>query len=300
VFHHILIIADIEGSSGCWNYRASSFLTRQWCHACLEMTRDVNAVVTALFDAGVQHITIKDFHRTGYNILPEGIDPRAALISGYRLGPVPGIGDPGGAEALMLLGMHAASGTGGFLAHTMTSRMARLEVNGKPFPEMALFSASVAPFGIRPIFFSGCPDACRQATETVKGITCYPIDKISGPSRFDKPFWRSHLAAAAKTSINNKHTRPYLPKGPFKAVITLREGKAAAKKISRRWHFQREGERIIFETPDFQGLYMNLIRLCYLNPLVEKMLPTSLFLYDLVGRLGQKWVRQCLRRARTA
>lgn len=259
------------------------------------MTRDVNAVVTALFDTGVRRVTINDFHRTGYNILPEGIDPRAVLISGYRRGPVPGIGDPGGAEALMLLGMHAASGTGGFLAHTMTSRIARLEVNGKLLPEVALFSAAVAPFGLRPIFFSGCPVACREAAETINGITCCPIDKVSGPSLFDKPRWRSHLANAAKDSLTNRHTRPYLPNGPFKAVITLREGEAAAKKISRRWHFQRDGGRIVFETHDFQNLYMNLIRLCYLTPFVEKMLPISLFLYDLLGRMGQKWVQQHLR-----
>ena len=46
-FERILIIADIEGSSGCWNRRASSFMTREWSRACVEMTRDVNAVVQA-------------------------------------------------------------------------------------------------------------------------------------------------------------------------------------------------------------------------------------------------------------
>ena len=76
-FERILIIADIEGSSGCWNRRASSFMTREWSRACVEMTRDVNAVVQALFNSGVEHIQIKDFHRTGYNLLPELIDPRA-------------------------------------------------------------------------------------------------------------------------------------------------------------------------------------------------------------------------------
>jgi len=43
-----LIIADIEGSSGCWSYRASSFMTKDWARACLEMTRDVQAVVQPL------------------------------------------------------------------------------------------------------------------------------------------------------------------------------------------------------------------------------------------------------------
>jgi D-aminopeptidase len=100
-FSHVLIIADLEGSSGCWSYKASSFLTDEWCRACLEMSRDVSAVVSALFEAGVKTITIKDFHRTGYNLFPELIDSRATLVSGYRHGPVPGIGNPHNAQAVM-------------------------------------------------------------------------------------------------------------------------------------------------------------------------------------------------------
>ena len=99
----ILILADLEGSSGCWSYTASSFLTDEWCQACLEMSRDVSMVVSALFEAGVKTIIIKDFHRTGYNLFPELIDSRATLISGYRRGPIPGIGSHYNAQAVMFL-----------------------------------------------------------------------------------------------------------------------------------------------------------------------------------------------------
>ena len=98
----------------------------------------------ALFDCGVEQIRVKDFHRTGCNLLPELIDDRAEIIHGYRAGPVPGIGDPGQAEAIMFLGMHAASGTDGFLAHTLTSRILQLEMNGAPLPEIQLLAASIA------------------------------------------------------------------------------------------------------------------------------------------------------------
>ena len=43
---HILILADIEGSSGCGSYRASSFLTRPWAKACAAMSRDVDVMIT--------------------------------------------------------------------------------------------------------------------------------------------------------------------------------------------------------------------------------------------------------------
>ncbi len=68
-FKNVLIISDIEGSSGCWSYSDSSLMTRGWRGACIGMTEDVGNVVAGLFDAGVQRVSVHDFHRTGYNIL---------------------------------------------------------------------------------------------------------------------------------------------------------------------------------------------------------------------------------------
>lgn len=180
----VLIIADIEGSSGCWNRRASEYRTHEWASACIEMSRDIDAVAAALFDAGVEAVSIKDFHRTGYNLLPEMIDRRARLLHGYRRGPVPGIGDPRGADRLLMIGMHAASGSNGFLAHTLTSRIARLEVNGKLMCEAELFAASVAHYGLRPVFLSGCAVACRQAEESIRGYRPARSINPAGRKRF--------------------------------------------------------------------------------------------------------------------
>ncbi|MFC1829630.1 M55 family metallopeptidase [Thermodesulfobacteriota bacterium] len=293
---NILIISDIEGSSGCWSYQASSFLTRAWRKACVDMTKDVNAVVKGLFEAGVERITVKDFHRTGYNILPEGIDSRARVVSGYRRSPVPGVGSPGNATAVMYLGLHAASGTDGFLAHTMTSRISRLAVNGKLLSEVELFSASLAPYGLRPIFFSGCPVACNQAQAAIKGIRVHPIDKRAGPEGFDDDGWRSELVKAAVASLRNDSTTPYMPEGPFRAVLTLRDGKQPARKIARRWALNYKEDRIFVDAGDIHELYVQLIRICYLTPLTESVMPLSLFVYHLWGRIGLEWVRMGYRR----
>jgi D-aminopeptidase len=295
-YTHILIIADLEGSSGCWNYKASAFLTDEWCQACLEMTRDVNRVVSALFDSGVKKVTIKDFHRTGYNMFPELLDSRATLISGYRRGPIPGIGHPMAAEAVMFLGMHAASGSDGFLAHTMTSRIARLEVNRRLMSEIELFAASLAPWKIRPIFFSGCPVACKQAAAVVDNINCFPIDKSRDSERFDPGNWRSGLAQAAVKSLSNRKTMPYEPPGPFDARVTMRDGEAVAAGLARRWKFERVGAQIRIQRDSIHQLYMELIRLCYLTPAIEKLLPLALAAFNLKGRIGIMRARRRLRR----
>lgn len=291
-FSRILIIADIEGSSGCWDYRASSFMTPEWGRACAAMTHDVNAVVTALFESGVEHVLVKDFHRTGYNLLPELIDPRAELIYGYHSGSVPGIGEARDVQAVMFLGMHAASGTNGFLAHTLTSRIARLEVNGKPLSEVELFASALAPFGVRPIFFSGCPLACEQAGAAIPNIFTYAINKEAGPERFNAELWRSNLASSSVEALKNDQAAPYRPEGPFTAKVKMRDGDTVAQKLADRWNLSCQEDRILLTAASMGELYQALIRICYLTPLVEKILPVCLFAYNLGGRIGLAWVRR--------
>ncbi|MFH1982536.1 MAG: M55 family metallopeptidase [Pseudomonadota bacterium] len=290
MFTDILIIADIEGSSGCWDYAGSSFLTRQWATACREMSLDVNALTTALFDAGARRVRIKDFHRTGFNIFPELVDRRAALISGYHRGPIPGIGSAAGAQAVFFIGLHAASGTDGFLSHTLTSRLSALTVNGRPMAEIELFAAALARHGIAPVFFSGCPEACRQAVVVVPGIGTHPIDKSGGPGSLDSRAWRRELRQRGAAALHLSHLKPYRRRGPFDVDITFRDGEGAAA-VSRRWQLPHRGARITFSAADMATLYMMLIRICYLTPAVERLLPLGLPLFNLRGRLGRAWAR---------
>ena len=287
----VLIIADIEGSSGCWGYRASSFKTNEWVEACVEMTRDVAEVVRALFDNGVHRVIVKDFHRTGFNLLPERIDSRAQVVQGYKVGPVPGIGDPRSAEAVLFLGMHASSGSNGFMAHTLTSRIRHLEVNGELLPEVYLFAGSLAPYGVRPIFFSGCPVACDQARTTIPGIHTYSIDKSVGRQEFVAQPWRQGLARAAASALHDAQIVPFDPPGPFHTKVTLREGEPAAQKLAARWGFHRRGADIILQNTHLGDLYLDLIRICYLTPMAERVLPLAVAASNLRGRAGLAWLR---------
>ena len=296
MFHHILIIADIEGSSGCADYAASAFMTRGWPDACLAMTRDVNTVTAALLDAGVPRVTIHDFHRTGYNLIRDRIDPRAKLVQGYRQGPIPGIGRPDGAEAVMFIGLHAASGTRGFLAHTLTSRIARLSVNGRPLTEVELFAASLAPYGIRPLFFTGCPVACSQARTAIPGIVTFTVPKPFPEDRAARQRWRQSLAGSATAALAIKNPpSPFLPPGPFRAEVRFRDGTAPARQVEARWHLKRAGNTILFEADTMAQLYDELIKIAYLTPLARRCLPLGLILHRLLGIAGITWVRSRLR-----
>ena len=266
-----------------------------WAQACLAMTMDLEAVVRALFAEGVSRVVIQDFHRTGYNLLPELIDARAMVRSGYRAGPVPGIGNPGNCDLLMLLGMHAASGTSGFLAHTLTSRLAAVLVDGKPVSEAELFTAALAPYGLRPVFFSGCPVACSQAEAVLPGIVTFAMDKKQSRNSFDVSAWRRQLGRSAAEALKASTSRVPVLTGPIQAEVVFKDI-SQARKIAARWMMDRRRERLIVRTADMAGLYRVLVRICYLTPILERLLPISIRLANLKGRLGLAWVRHRLKK----
>lgn len=291
----VYIIADIEGSSGCWSYEGSQFKTPEWAAACVEMSRDMHAVAAALFDAGVKNVYIKDFHRTGYNLLPELIDGRARVLHGYRRGPVPGIGGTFGTDRLLMIGMHAASGSDGFLAHTLTSRIARLEVNGKLMCEAEFFASSLADYGLRPVFLSGCPVACRQARDAIQGIQTCAIEKSGAMTSFNHHEWRRRLSESAVRSLTGTPVAPFKPRGPFTALVTMRDGKEAARTMARRWGVGISGDTLRVHADTIEDLYLCLIRICYFTPVIERILPLGLILFNAMGRAGLAWVRHAMK-----
>ncbi len=266
------------------SYEASSFNTPEWYDACIDMSLDVRSVTDALFESGAEEIVIKDFHRTGYNLLPELMDRRARLVHGYRNSPVPGIGSTFGCDAVFFTGMHASSGSGGFLAHTLTSRHGHIKADGRLVSELEIFSSSLFSYGVKPVFFSGCPVACREAVSSVHGISVYEIDK-SAPLR-DKALWRSGLALAASEALHNNETAPYLLKTPCDVEVKVRDGEMAAQKISSRWKTERDGDKLFFRAESFDEFYRMLIRISYLTPITEKLLPAALPMFNLFGQAG--------------
>ncbi|HOY66559.1 MAG TPA: M55 family metallopeptidase [Candidatus Ozemobacteraceae bacterium] len=284
----VLLLTDIEGSSGCFGREGSLLGTPEWAVACRELSRDADAVVRALFDAGATRIWVQDFHRTGFNLLRELIDRRAVLRQGYRAGPVPGIGAPPPADTLMMIGFHAASGTTGFLPHTLTSRFARLRIDGRTLCEAELFAGALGCFGqrgMRARLFSGCPVACAQAHVVLGGIRTVPIDK-SGARRSptDIAAWRVTLARTAAEALDAPGAALPGGNGPFRIEIEARGGEDEARRLARAWHLERSGATVSFTASDRLDLFHKLSFIAYLKPWMKPALPLFLRLSDIRGR----------------
>jgi hypothetical protein len=76
----------------------------------------------------------------------------------------------------------------------------------------------------------------------------------------------------------------------------MRDGEALAAGLARRWKFEQVGAQIRIQRDSIHQLYMELIRLCYLTPAIEKLLPLALAAFNLKGRMGIMRARRRLRR----
>jgi D-amino peptidase len=153
---NIFISADIEGMAGIVGPHQQFEEGRDYGLARLWMTEEVNAAVKGAVRAGATSVVVKDAHNTGTNILLDKLHPAAELISGW--GPlgsmVEGIDES--FDAVMLLGYHARAETaGGTLAHTWSSHVLELMLNGRPIGEAAWAAAFAGHFGVPVAMISG-------------------------------------------------------------------------------------------------------------------------------------------------
>lgn len=290
----VLVIADIEGSSGCLVKSDSQLFTNGWANACVEMSKDINAIALKLIDKGVKQIVVKDFHRTGYNLLPELIIPQVKVIQGYFIKPIPGIGDHFNSNKLLMTGMHAASGTKGFIPHTLTSRFGEIIVNGKITTEAELFASSTYKYNISPIFLSGCPDACIQAKNVIPNLETFSISKPLTSSVEDI---REKLSIAAVKAINNDVAVPFIMESPYSVKIKMRDGNKVANRLRKLWHLSGKGDIVEFHANNFEKLYRQLINLAYLHPIIRNKTQLALNAFNIWGRISLEWARHKAKRA---
>jgi len=262
------VVADIEGSTGVWTRAHTLLGTPEWQEARLELTKDINAVAEALFEMGVREVVVKDFHRTGYNLIPRYLDRRVKLVSGYYSGPAVGYGKLYGADFALFVGLHASGGNeGGFLSHTLTSRIAEIQVNGKRVCEAELFATVLSAFHIPVCFFSGCPAACEEVSQKMDWVVTYTIGKDKEVyederKRRDYIMQRRHGLMEKVKVVSNPQAMPlFVMKPPFDCQVIFQQEAEARRRNS--WGFSQNGKVIRFYTEQFFEFYHNLIKIAY-------------------------------------
>ena len=286
------IVADLEGSTGAWTKAHTLLGTPEWQEARVELTRDINAVAESLWEMEVKRVVVKDFHRTGYNLILPYLDPRIKAVSGYHTGPALGYGNLHGADFALFVGLHAAGGNEkGFLSHTLTSRIAEIRVNKKRICEAELFATVLSDFNIPVVFFSGCPAACQEVSERMGWVVTSEIPKDPEIYRDEKkrreyiPRKRETLKQKIKEITTPTEQPLFRMQPPFDCQVVFQEEAEARR---NPWGFPCAGRTLQVETDRFLDLYESLLKIAYFPRLAYQFRSVILPLTRLIWKIQSR------------
>jgi len=154
----IYISADIEGIWGNSNPAYTMRGGAEYEEYRTNMINEVNLVISALFENGVEEIIVNDGHGNMDNLLPSRLDPRVSFVSSngaYKpYGMMEGFDDS--YDGVCFIGYHCRSNTAGIMAHTNWGAMIRnIKVDGMEMGEAGINARLAWEYGVPVILVSG-------------------------------------------------------------------------------------------------------------------------------------------------
>ena len=164
----VLMITDLEGISGVSKIeQVMDTESPDYIHTRERLMADTNAAIAGCFDAGADAVYVWDGHGSGKNFIEGALDARAVQINGKTI-----MGVIRDCDVLMLVGMHAMSGTAkAFLDHTQSSQsIFDYKYNGIRRGEITQECIFAGYFGIPCVMVTGDRAACEEASALLPGV----------------------------------------------------------------------------------------------------------------------------------
>jgi len=152
----IFISVDMEGIGGIGTSAMVSSSGKDYDTGRKLMTAEVNAVVAAIFEVNAAEIVVNDSHGDMQNLLHTQLDPRVQYIQSNikPLGMSQGL--DASFDGVLFIGYHAMAGSeNGFLAHTGSSVVKGLWINGTEVGEGGLNAYYAGSLGVPVLMASG-------------------------------------------------------------------------------------------------------------------------------------------------
>jgi len=181
----VFISVDMEGIWGVVHGDQVSSASPEYGPARRWMVDDVNAVIAGLIEAGASEVIVNDSHGSMRNIIADGLNPKASLVTGS---PKPFLmmqGIDGTFDACIFVGYHAKSGTASaILDHTISGgAMRSIKINGQELPELGINGAIAGYFKVPVIMLSGDMETCVQA-RSILGSEIVTVAVKEGAGRY--------------------------------------------------------------------------------------------------------------------
>ena len=224
----ILIYHDMEGLSGEDDWRMFSYSHPEQYKVGRELlTADVNAVVGGLFEGGAGTVHVVDAHGSGNqepDLLLDKLDKRASMVSRDQpFRQYVDMVEPNVYDAVVCVGMHAKTGSGGFASHTFTLGM-DIILNDQSITETELVAYSWGRVGVPVIFVSG-DDKLAGDLKTMPWIEYVTVKKATSASTVVLRPWaearRELFEKSAKSIRNIPYATAMKLQEPIKATLRV-------------------------------------------------------------------------------
>jgi D-amino peptidase len=167
----VFISVDMEGIGGIGTPAMTSGGGKDYQTGRELMTAEVNTVVAAVFERGPAEILVNDSHGDMQNLLHTQLDSRVQYIQGNIKPYGMAQGLDSSFDAVIFVGFHARAGTpDAFIAHTGSSAVAGLWLNGLEVGEGGLNATYAGSLGVPVIAASGDSAFSLEIRAMVPGI----------------------------------------------------------------------------------------------------------------------------------
>ncbi len=253
----LFISADIEGTCGIVNWDETEKNHPDHKYFAEQMTKEVSAACISA-DFKNWDVLVKDAHDSARNIIPDMLPTGTRLIRGWigDLECMMGGLDREKFDAVAFTGYHSAAYTdGNSLAHTMTTSVISVKLNGKLCSEFVFNAYSAAKLGIPSVFTSGDKALCESAKELIPDIcTVATKEGIGGAciSRHPEDVTEEIRETMVK-ALEPEHVKKCLPVLPkhFAMEIMYRETAKAYRNSFYPGARLIDPKTVLFETDDY-------------------------------------------------
>lgn len=252
----VYISADIEGVSGVTHWDETEIGKPGYERFRTQMAAEVRAACEGAARAGATEILVKDAHDTGRNLTPADLPAGARLLRGWTSHPLAMVEelDPS-FTGLVLVGYHAPAGAvGNPLAHSLSTRLHALEINGRPASELLLAAYGAALVGVPLLFVSGDEETCAEAQKLNPEIGTFAVKRGARGATVSLAAERAVAGirdgVAAALTRDPKLGRLSLP-NQFSVEVTYRDHPSAYRASFYPGASLRSPRTVGFETSDF-------------------------------------------------
>ncbi len=181
----VYISADIEGVTGIthWN-ETENTKPDDYKHYQEQMTSEVAAACEGALSAGATEILVKDAHDSGRNILADRLPEDVRLVRGWSGHPLCMVQELDESfDAAVFIGYHSRAGSDtNPLAHSMSLKLASININGVYASEFLLHTYAAALKEVPVVFVSGDEGLCWDVSALNERIQTLAVNSGIGDS----------------------------------------------------------------------------------------------------------------------